>query len=374
MILKKMITKFRYIIALKSLKNYNNDALYKDFICPNPFLFANLGEKGKFSFCCFHNSFTGNFFDTEKINTWNSLKMQAFRHSILSGKFNYCDMNKCSAMLNIKKGRINSKVETPYTLIHKSRISNKTINKCIQNGKVDDIPLPLFLSLDDDRSCNITCPSCRDEKYMACPSETNQIQQYQTKLFNLLDSDLQEIWISGSGDPFAAKSYRKLLGSYDFSRFTKLKLRIESNGLLFNEQAWSTVLKKLHDKIVMVSISVDGATKETYEILRRDGNFETIINNLKFISNLPQRKAGMKFVIRMVVQKTNFREMKKFLELGKSLKVDRVQFSVLMDFKTYPEDEFLDHAVHLPTNPLNEEFRKIISDEVFKDDIVELWV
>ena len=68
--------------------------------------------------------------------------------------------------------------------------------------------------------------------------------------------------------------------------------------------------------------------------------------------------------ISMVVQENNFREMPDFIRLGKRFGFG-VYFSKLVDWRTYPEEEFSRRAVHLPNHPRYSEFVNLLRDEIF---------
>jgi hypothetical protein len=96
------------------------------------------------------------------------------------------------------------------------------------------------------------------------------------------------------------------------------------------------------------------------------------MQNLNFISKLKQRKHGMQFWIRLIVQKKNYKEMKQFIQLGKKLKVDTVIFSTLSNWGTFTDEEYQDNAIHLPSHPDHHQLIKILKNPIFKDKIVDL--
>jgi hypothetical protein len=74
----------------------------------------------------------------------------------------------------------------------------------------------------------------------------------------------------------------------------------------------------------------------------------------------------------MVVQENNFLEMPDFVRLGKRFKVDIVFFNQLVNWGTYPDEEYARRAIHLPEHHRHSEFVDLLKKRIFKDSIVNL--
>lgn|GEM_PF-284447 len=359
---------------LKQFRQFRYGNEFEDFICPNPFLYVELGMNGNVSCCCYLPFPLGNIHKEEMSEVWDSAIARELRRSILSGEYCYCDKRKCAAMqeavLPTKEDSFNYQI--PYKLIDKRRSYDEPLRDGISTGLLDIASGPRIISFEDDPSCNLSCPSCRTSVQVLRPEESDKLFDIQCRLLDSVGGQLAELWLSGAGDPFASRAYRTLLQQYDFGKFPQLGVRLDTNGMLFNEQAWSTVLGTIRERIRLVAVSVDAATDATYAAIRRGGNFQTLLKNLRFIAALPEREHGMGFIIRMIVQRKNFREMKQFVELGRSLGVDSVVFSVMQNWGTFADEEYQEEAVHLSGHPLHEELRSILRDPLFADRLVDL--
>ena len=102
-------------------------------------------------------------------------------------------------------------------------------------------------------------------------------------------------------------------------------LTILSNGNIFTEDKWKMIDGKFKDIILM--FSVDAATKETYEKVRRGGRWENVMRGLSLASKLKKEGKISKFIIRFVVSNRNYIEMPDFVRLGSKLGCDIVDFS-----------------------------------------------
>lgn len=290
---------------------------------------------------------------------WNSEKIQDIRKSIHDGSYKYCVKNLCPLISSNSLPDKND-VEDPYL---KDIIENETTK--LSKG-------PRTLNFSNDRSCNLTCPSCRPGKIMLTsgPEYDTMVDLHESVIEQTL-KDLEWMLFSSTGDPFASKMHRKMLLSIDGKNYPDLKIQFTTNGLLLTPSMWKN-LHRIHNNIESIYISVDAARPETYRQTRRDGKLEDLLPNIIFLTE--ERKKGTFAYIELdfVVQTLNFREMKEFVLLGKELGVDRVLFQKISDWETYENDEFKAHAVHSEEHPYNKEFMDLLKDPIFKDPIVNM--
>jgi len=340
------------------LKNVNK---LKEYICPNPFVYAEIQGNGDVKTCCYINKSFGNINRNKIDEIWQSEDIKELRKSILDGSYKYCDFQKCASIKKILQNKIDTTYQIPYELISKAEFEK------FEQGFLK----PQIVSFEDDLTCNLYCPSCRSKKYILSSKESLEKFNLQINLLKDIGNRLEELWLCGAGDPFASSSYKKLLTQIDLNIFTNLKIRIDTNGILLNEEMWEKVLKHIEQKIGLIAVSVDSVTKETYEDLRRGGKLETLLNNLEFLSKM-KKQLGFKFLVRMIVQEKNFKEMKEFVKFGLSLDVDWVVFSKLENWGTYTQDEYSQKAVHLRSHPKNSELLEILKDDIFRNHKVDL--
>src|SRR5690606_11128713 len=84
------------------------------------------------------------------------------------------------------------------------------IREAIVN-KTTHLPFgPLGINCSYDRSCNLSCPSCRETVIVQTDKE-EQILEIQNKLRNQALKDICFLNITGSGDPFGSPYFRKWL-------------------------------------------------------------------------------------------------------------------------------------------------------------------
>lgn len=222
-----------------------------------------------------------------------------------------------------------------------------------------------FLRLAIDQSCNLRCPSCRNTLIFHKSGNAYNLGKRLADKINHWLRDCShdiEVHIGSDGDPFASHVYRHFMESTP--KRDNIKYSILTNGLLFKDFHHKVphVIENLND----LGISIDGATQKTYEKLRLGGNWDKINENLDVISYL-KKKHQFKFTFHFVVQKDNYHEMEKIVELGKKYSTDRVWLNRITDWNTF--DDFKQQDVASPDHPEYQEFlkelKKVMTDDLF---------
>jgi wyosine [tRNA(Phe)-imidazoG37] synthetase (radical SAM superfamily) len=100
---------------------------------------------------------------------------------------------------------------------------------------------------------------------------------------------------------------------------------------------WNS-LSHIHDLIKTIEISIDAANGETYNIVRRGGDWNTLMKNLEFISTIKMNNKNVSFV----VQDTNYFEMEDFYILMNKIFKNNINvfFNKITNWGTYSEGEF----------------------------------
>ena len=290
-------------------------------MCKTPFMYMELHKNGIYS-CCpsWLDTKVGELDEIETV--WKSETLNNIHNSILDDSYKYCSKSKCPYLSQI---------------LNEGTIPNGFIKKKDFNYELHkDGPTNVNFSF--DRSCNLSCPTCRNFVIMADGSELEFVENTMDSVIKNFGKTIKLIYLSGTADPFASKTFRKFLINFDKTKFPNLiSIHLHTNGLLFTEQIWNS-LKNVHQYIHSFEISIDAANKETYEIVRRGGNWDVLIENLKFISTLNIVNKKVSFV----VQDTNYLEMEEFYNLMMKIfnnKVD-VYFGKILNWGTYSESEF----------------------------------
>ena len=167
--------------------------------------------------------------------------------------------------------------------------------------------------------CNLKCVHC-DHTYWdrMCPDLTYE------GFRRIIDQmpDLNRVIMHGMGEPLLNKDIYRMVEYASKER--KLKTIMSTNGMPLDE---ASARKLIASGLQVLSISVDGATKETYEKIRIRGNFDRLVRNVRRLIELKKEmnSKGPWTYLSMVCMKDNIREFLKLIELAKELGVNAVQ-------------------------------------------------
>lgn len=137
---------------------------------------------------------------------------------------------------------------------------------------------PMHLLVEPVSYCNLKCIMC----FQSDPTFTKppHMGQMDINLFKkIIDEAVKEncgsLTMASRGEPTLHSKFGELL-EYVKDKFFDIKLN--TNAMLLNEEKCHQILKNSVTELVF---SVDAATREEYERIRRNGNFEQVVNNIK---------------------------------------------------------------------------------------------
>jgi MoaA/NifB/PqqE/SkfB family radical SAM enzyme len=341
------------LVPLRLEKFIGRDSGYlKRFVCPLPFERFDIGPDGNVLVCCGHwlPTSIGNFMKQPIDDVLNSASAKKIRESVTDGSYRYCNHLECGAM-------------TQDTLPTRDELLRPRTRAAVARGDfhVDGIDQLMFAF---DQSCNLSCPSCRTYRIVERVSESiDKARAVEEKLLPLLPT-VRVLHINPAGELFASKPSRKLLELIDDEHCPDLVLDIISNGTLFSEEEWNK-FPNIHGRIHSVRISIDAACKETFEKLRRLGNYDTFLENIRFLSRL--RSTGVIPILNFsfTYQSDNFREMPAFVDFCAQMNADFAVFERLQNI-AFTHEEYRRKAVHHPDHSLYVEFIEVIRGPIFR--------
>ncbi|NDB28283.1 radical SAM protein [archaeon] len=331
----------------------------KNKFCSRPWDFFEIQEKNIYNCCptwvnhvCIGETSTD--LNIEKV--WNGVLAKKFRKSILDGSFRFCNKELCPQIKNnslptlqeVKKGKIGSIYSTivEYKLIQADKPS--TINLCY------------------DRSCNLRCPSCRkdfiyytEDKHK---EKFDKLTLINEAVLNYVHSDKKPITlnITGSGDPFGSKHFYNLLKQLNYNKNPKIKLLLQTNGVLFEEKRWKE-LKNIHKFHIDTIISLDAGDEQAYNLTRKGGDWNKVNRNLSFIKKLQEEKFINWVRLDMVVQKNNYKTIPQFINIAKQYNFHSYT-SRIVNWGTFTPIEFYNHNIFNKQHPEYQEFIDVVKN------------
>lgn len=279
-------------------------------------------------------------------DVWTGAEFTRVREQIKNGSYRSCTLKFCPQYQGERKFMLTMKqIETQFPDIYAFMQGQKF------NG------LPEEVNLGYETSCNLACPSCNISQLPVIPSEKKKSLVDE---ISLISSKTKEIFIAGMGDPFVSPSYRQFLKNFKSSDYECLeRIVLQTNALLWNSKSWEALSTDVRQFVKIAVISIDGATKKTYEENRKNGRWETLLENLEFISSLRKNGPIRELKATYVYQDNNFDEMIDFLKLADKYFFDVVLFCRISNWGMSSE-EFKHRDVANPSHPRHQKLLDVV--------------
>jgi len=176
-----------------------------------------------------------------------------------------------------------------------------------------------LLQVESAISCNLQCIMCpwiqirRDLDHSGLLSEKiwEAIRPYL--------SDIHSIDFSGGGEPLLQPL---LLDWIVEAKSADCEVGFLTNGVLLRKDL---AKKFINAGVDWICISIDGATADVYEQIRRGSSFNIVCENIANIVKLRERSA-LKIMINMVLLPMNFHQIKDMVRLIAHLGADQINF------------------------------------------------
>ena len=317
--------------------------------CTTPFHTLWIGDNGMTRLCdCpeFLDIGCGNAGATDSIKIWKSPLARIIRLSVINNTYTFCSRELC--------GKLSSDPDRTVLLPRMTEAKEK------------DHPETIIVG--NDSICNLHCPSCR--KNLNIKNDENketEIEACTDALFQAGWLDAAERLIVGAGgEAFLSKYYKQIL--YD-AKVKRNSIVIMTNGTMFTQREWEKLEGKYEH--IEFSVSVDAATKTTYESVRCGGRFERLMENMAFLSEL--RKSGKVDCVKvnMIVQRANYKEIPDFIRWAKKMGFDGVNLSHIRNWGTFTDSEFEDVvSMFDKAGKMEPELAKVLEDPICLDPIV----
>lgn len=348
----------------------NPDERLKTISCTVPFKHIEIHTSGLVSACC-HTwlpKWVGNVLTESAediiLNTTRLEIQEGMRH----GNFDSCN-DQCPQLNSFLMGENNH-----WDLIKQTDLDDRLAKSTMRVG------------FSYDPSCNLQCPSCRDNLIYYDPFDLDDhrgqhVKQIHEKVKVIIDILLTQhvrvsLDITGSGDAFASPLYWDYLIELSKKPIpNNLRLTLKTNGVLMTEQNLKEI-EPLWPYITYIEVSVDAFTEETYKIVRKNGNFKKLKNNLAFLDEMIYQKKFphlYDWQTNFIVQRDNYKELKEFVEWQLQYKSKpKIWTNLLAQWYHMSDEKFKGMAIwhedHIDRNKLID----ILKDPIFKNSQLKL--
>lgn len=196
---------------------------------------------------------------------------------------------------------------------------------------------PYIIKLEPNNICNLRCPYCFSSRseYRRPKGEIN----FSTfkKTIDELGPYCFRLLFYGWGEPLLLKDIYKMI-RHASDRNIGVVISSNLNTLLGEQEARELVRSGLE----YLTISLDGASQETYQTYRVGGDFKRVISNIKLIVNKKKelRKNTPILEWQYLVTRYNEDEIAKAKSMYRDLGIDVIRFSAFGLYDDAPQEEF----------------------------------
>lgn len=210
--------------------------------------------------------------------------------------------------------------------------SEMALSRLIETGRLNEVAeiRPFNLEMDLVNKCNLRCTMCM-------MSHASHLQQPLRRMpLDTFESLAHSVFWHVNALSFTYGAEPLL--HPDFARFLEIasafripRIYAVTNGLLLNEDIARAAVKHSMNAI---AVSIDAATKETYESIRIGGDWDRLLSNLQMLQRIKGESNSIwpRLELAFVMMRSNIRELPAFMDLAASLGAGAVNVIHMVPF------------------------------------------
>ena len=210
---------------------------------------------------------------------------------------------------------------------------------------------PLYIQIEPSIICNLKCKMClapywkRKVQFLTLDNFKGIVRQFPY---------LRKISLVGVGEPLMNA---ELFDMIRFAKSRNMRIGFTTNGMLLVKK---NIGKILDSKPDWVNISIDGATKKTYEDIRVGADFNVVIANVKELARVV-KNTGIELSIWFLGMKDNIEELPLMVKLVLGLGVKHLNMQSVHNWGKKEWEE------RLGAQRINSDFAKL-KDAILKTE------
>lgn len=179
--------------------------------------------------------------------------------------------------------------------------------------------LPVEYIVETTAKCNLYCPMCPRET-LPQPKEDME-QEIFERLVGEAGRSAEHMMLIGLGEPFLD---RRIFERIEYCERHGVSTLLSTNGTFLDEP---TSARLLETPLKHITLSFDGATKESFEFYRKGARFERVRDNfVRFARMKHERRSGVEIVVQMIRMERNWDEVDEFMRFWSAVPgVDQVR-------------------------------------------------
>lgn len=189
--------------------------------------------------------------------------------------------------------------------------------------KISNIKLPKYILIEPYNLCNAACTMC-PYKEMTRKKELMTMNLFRKIVDDAAKNNIETIDLTFYNEAFLDPH---IFERIEYIKKKHIKLNLFSNGSVLTKEKTNKLLDRGID---LINFSLDGATKNTYETIRKNLKYETVVNNIKYLIEERNRR-GLKnprVELAFIISETNQKEIERFKQQWKNI-VDNIRFGII---------------------------------------------
>lgn len=185
--------------------------------------------------------------------------------------------------------------------------------------------LPFQMDIEPTSRCNYSCNMCQVSQWKSSKRADDLSFENYKRIIDTIPT-LIEIKIQGMGEPFLNKDFFRMI---EYSRQEYQWVRSSTNASLLHVD--DNYKKVVDADICELQVSIDGVTKETYESIRKGGNFSRVMKNCILLNSYADYAHKKRTKAWVLLQKSNFSDLEMFPRILSDLGFDRAVFALTLN-------------------------------------------
>ncbi len=225
---------------------------------------------------------------------------------------------------------------------------------------IDYTPFPSMIEIEATTTCNLRCTICEHTHWNE-PPRNMTLEEFK----GIIDQfpEVRAIALTGIGENFLNKDFLKMY-EYIRERWPSAFIELYDNFYLVGEDVSRRLIDLSIDRVI---ISMEAATKDTYEKIRVGSNFERVLENIKNFVEIKSKENSPfpEIFFHFIVTNQNIHELPSYIKLVKGLGCVKISITNLL----HPYHE----VQHMMLHNIPEGIIKEAESVACKEGITLLW-
>jgi sulfatase maturation enzyme AslB (radical SAM superfamily) len=312
--------------------------------CWAPFRSMYFGFRGNTSVCCFNKMHVIGTYPAQSIREiWFGAKADEIRQSLSKNDFSL-GCQSCHELITAEN----------YSGLPAKNFDPLPINPNRFPSKID---------FELSNECNLECIMCRGEFSSAIRRNREKLPPipsvYDLKFVDQLEEFIPYLENSHflGGEPFMIPIYVDIWERM-IQINPKIRISVQTNGTILTQR-----IKSLMEKITFeIAVSIDSIYEENYQLIRKNGNFNTLLENIRYFRNYC-RERNTNFHLSYCPMVQNWQELPHVIEFANQL-----ECAVFFNTVSFPQECALSF---LPSEELSKIIAELLAAQLPENTIME---